>query len=173
MIIECIFDFQMIKTLCNTIFRIWNVKARLPQALWSLYLVQSAPEETKWDGRAYDYIFLINFLNRTPWEEKHKALCDAMEKMERELENNIYTEAEYIEFCKEIQECSRMMKRVEDIVEVFECYFVPDSSPSGKHLYMKYQDSYHYDPNGFRQVVWVSPSGRIIFEDEVPSPPIV
>lgn len=173
MIGECRLDFPMIKTLCNTIFRIWNVKARLPYTLWSLYLVQSAPEETKWDGRASDYMFLINFLNRTPWEEKHKALCDAMEKMEKELEKNIYTEAEYMEFCKEIQECSQMMKRVEEIVDIFECYFVPDSSPSGKHLRLKYQDHYHYEPNGTRQVVWVSPNGRVIFEDEIPHPPIV
>lgn len=66
-----------------------------------------------------------------------------------------------------------MMKRVEEIVDIFECYFVPDSSPSGKHLLLKYQDHYHYEPNGTRRVAWVSPNGRVIFEDEIPPPPIV
>lgn len=156
-------DLDMVRTLCNAIYTIFKTEANLPETLEWLYTIQSVPEEKIWDGRPFDYVCLIRFLNRISWHEKHKGLCDAMEVWENGLKNNVYTEAEYIAFCNEMQECSKVMKRVQEIIDVFECHFVKDSSPSGQCLELKYKPYHQYDTTYSKEVVWVSPEGTVVF----------
>lgn len=79
-------------------------------------------------------------------EEKQNRLCDAIESKEEDLKNDICKEMDYIRFCGEVKECSMMMKRIEKIVDVFECHFVIDPLSSTKYLELKYK-KYHKHNN--------------------------
>lgn len=140
---------------------LWGLDANLPEELKCIY-VGHLRERTKWDGRPYDYVCLIRFLNRMSWSEKHKALCNVMDNMEKELAGNLHTEADYLKVCGDLKTYNQFMKGVEDIVDVFECHFLPDRSPSGQCLELKYKDYHQYDPRNTKQVVWVSPEGAIV-----------
>lgn len=162
------FDLKEIRFLCQMIYTIWEFDTKLPEELKWVYFEHtsfSSTSRTIWNGRPYDYVCLIRYLNRMSQETKHNALCRAMDKMELELSANRKTEAEYIKVCDELKEFSNYMKSIGDIIDVVECHFVPEDvlPESGQYLELKYKKYHEYDSELTRQVVWVSPEGRLVF----------
>lgn len=151
------FQEKDIRLLCNTLYTLWDMDTGLPEELTCLYMGHLY-KRTKLDGRPYDFVCLIRFLNRMSWTEKHEAMCRVMDRMENELADNLRTEADYLKVCEDLKTYHQFMKSVEDIVDVEECQFLP-----GPCLELKYRNYHKYDPRYTRQIVWVSPQGAIVY----------
>lgn len=158
------FDLERIRILCKTIFTICSGDAKLPEELRCIYIEHALHNDNTWCGRPYDYVCLVRFLNKMSYDVKHNALCDALARMEKESEKNLLSEAEYMVSCNDLKACNDLMKSVEKIVDVFEYQFLMDESIHSKVLELKYKDHLQYEiSKEMRQVVWMSPSGNIVF----------